>query len=177
MLSWQDIFFEQVNLEDPQAGLLGKGPTGVSSTTQGVKSGVQEGAGIAQPPLAGVGPPPPHQPEFVQQVGKEDVMEAPGLNDQLVVRQLPPQQQQQPLRQPRQRQQLVPQQLVQSRQNPRELPYLQQQQQQLFHNNLLNQYQAQAVLNPGYQQRNIVGGENLDQQVDHIQQDHPGKQI
>ena len=128
--------------------------------------------------MAGVGPPPPHQPEFVQQVGKEDVMEAPGLNDQPVVRQLPPQQQQQqqPLRQPRQRQQLVPQQLVQSRQNPRELPYLQQQQQQLFHNNLLNQYQAQAVLNPGYQQRNNVGGENLDQQVDHIQQDHPGKQ-
>jgi len=36
--------------------------------------------GIAQPPLAG--PAPPNQPEFVLQVGKEDVMEAPGLHDQ-----------------------------------------------------------------------------------------------
>ena len=138
--------------------------------------------GIAQPPLAG--PAPPNQPEFVQQVGKEDVMEAPGLHDQPFFKQPIPQQQQQqqqaPLRQPRQRQPLVPQQFVQQPRQQPELPYLQQQQQQLFHNNLLNgQYRNnQPVLNSGYQNRNLIGGgENLDQQVDHIQQDHPGKKL
>jgi hypothetical protein len=132
--------------------------------------------GIAQPPLAAAMPAPPNQPEFIQPVGREDVMEAPSLHDQTVVKQLPqlPQLAQQPLRQPRQRQPLVPQQFVRPQQP--ELSYLHQQQQQ-FHNSLLSPYRNnQQLLNPVYHNRNLIGGgENLDQQVDHIQQDHPGK--
>ena len=82
------LFF-QVNLEEPQGILLSKGPTSSSSTTQGAKLAAPEGVGIAQPPLAGAIPAPPNQPEFVHQIGREDVMEAPSLNDPPVVKQLP----------------------------------------------------------------------------------------
>ena len=60
--------------------------------------------------------------------------------------------------------------------NSRSEFYFRKQQQQLFHNHVLNQYlNNQPLLNQGYQNRNFIGGgENLDQQVDHFQQDHPG---